>query len=264
MKDVYKPLEGSDAELEAQLTSQLYRYDCATPDELQQYAWRMLATEAANKIEQHCQHCIDCRHMVAQHQQIFQNMATIQVLPEPVVAEAVAETVAEALAHSPLVEKAKEKVRQVQVIVAELVDDVRDGVSSTLDAFAPSPQLAHAAVRGGEANRHSPLYEAGHERTFLYKAGEAEIDLQLRSYQAPLVMISGQVMLDTLQVDDSPEGTTTGRFRLTPQSNTENEPVAGNLDKHGCFSIDGVKSGAYQLTIELPEATYTILDLAVD
>ena len=225
--------EYTDTHIEKALVDQLYRYDCISPTMLQEYAWGMLSSEGTYEVEQHTQHCALCLHTVVQHQRIIEQIAE----PEPQYI-------------SSIVDDIKDGVTKTRLFVAELVEDMQDAI----DVMFPAPTPAYAGLRGTIQHKLS------------YEAGDVIIDLQVRPGQEPSMMVLGQILGlpdHIIHTSGAQETNQIGKFRLMSQ-NESRSPIVGTVSRHGRFEAERVDSGKYQLTLELADATYTILGLAIN
>lgn len=197
--------------LQARYTVALLRSTCPSPQELGEYNLGLLPRDRFASVRNHVSGCVRCADELEQLGQFLAELAP---------------------------DLDRDPIRQIKVIVAELVRGARDGFLSS-----PGPSLAPAlsGVRGANAG------------TRTYRAGD-------------LV-----VAIDISQVESRPQGfdilgllTGSGYEHMRVRLLKSGEAVAtSEVDELGSFSFWGLGAGTYDLILAATDIEIRIPDLEV-
>lgn len=204
----------------APLQTALYRFDCPTPDQLQDYHWQQLSAGEQAHVQGHVQHCPHCQAELSELRSFLAPPKPVKST-QPAVAEAARGWEAQL----------QGALEQFRLVVANLLTP-------------PTPQLAGVALRGDS----DPASSATPQSLF-FEAEETAISLLIQKEITGTLLLSGQLL--TIQTSSR------STVKLIPQA-LDTTPTAVEADAIGNFTFPQLHPGSYQLQITLEDQLIVI------
>lgn len=221
-------------QFEAELCAALWRFDCPPPDQLRELAVQSLSLVEAATLQQHVQICPHCRLEVAELQQLLAAEATLYEEPavQPPTSLGATLNTAVHFFRQSAAQLTGEIAAQGRLLVATLL--------TNLTPLAP----AGVALRG-----------AANDATRTYECAIGLVSMGIQPVNEQEYAVDGQLLL--LEA-----GSPAGHYRLTGRGAAG--PVStGELDELGCFRLNAIPGGEYQLALHLAGTTILLPNIVI-